>query len=228
MRKVIVNLATNRHVVGQARLRETLARVGYDGDMLFYTSEGDMGAEPHLQNPYAFKIQGFRRAIEAGYELILWLDASVTARKSVQPVFDIIQNAGYVMQQAGWQVGTWANDACLNYFGITRDEAMTMEMYGNAGFLGLNVHNPLAMEFLNLWEASAKAGMFKGAWTNANNSESADPRCRGHRHDMSCGSIIANKLGMNKNYLRGDEWLEYNAPGAHPRNETIIFQAQGV
>lgn len=228
MRKVIVNLATGRYLVGQARLRETLMRTGYDGDMLFYTSEGDMGAEPHHENPYAFKIQGFRRAMEAGYDLIMWLDASVTALKPVQPVFDIIANQGFVMQQAGWWVGTWANDFSLNYFKITREEAMRMEMYGNAGFLGLNVHNPTAMEFLNRWEASAKDGAFKGAWTNLNNSESMDRECRGHRHDMTCGSIIANQLGMNKFYLRGDEWLEYNAPGAHPRNETIIFQAQGV
>jgi len=68
--------------------------------------------------------------------------------------------------------------------------------------------------------------MFKGAWNNNNQTESQDPRCKGHRHDMSCGSIMVNQLGMK--YKSGNDYLNYAAPNETPRNETVIFFAQGL
>jgi hypothetical protein len=35
-----------------------------------------------------------------------------------------------------------------------------------------------------------------GSWTNQNKKVSNDPRCLGHRHDQSVGSILACQLGM--------------------------------
>jgi hypothetical protein len=103
---------------------------------------------------------------------------------------------------------------------------MNMPMYGNAGFLGLSVNSEIAMDFFDQWHKASVDGIFKGAWSNHNKTESKDERCKGHRHDMVCGSIIANQLKME--YVPGDEWLQYKAPTDQAINDTIIFGAQGI
>jgi hypothetical protein len=225
IKRCVINLASGRYWKGQLRLMETL-NFNWGGDLLFFSEESQLNAPPHLDNPYAFKIYAFREAIRRGYNSILWLDASVYCEKNPKSVFEHIEREGYIMQEAGHLVGTWCNDHTLNYFGLTRDEAMEMTMYGNAGFLGLSTYSEKAMMFLDMWEASMKAGCFKGAWNNGNKTESNDERCKGHRHDMTCGSIIANRLGMV--YQSGNEILQYKAPNDLPNNDTIIFGGQGI
>jgi len=55
-------------------------------------------------------------------------------------------------------------------------------------------------------------GQFIGSWQD-------------HRHDMTCGSIIANKLGMK--YVGGEDWLHY-APVDQQPKEGVIFHASGL
>lgn len=224
-KKVIINIATEYHSNGQRRLMATLEN-RYDGDILFWTKESDVGAPLHTDNPYAFKIYAFEKAKSLGYKNILWLDASVYCVNDVQPVFDIIEKEGYIMQYAGQKLGAWANDNCLEYFNLTRDDAMDIICYGNAGFLGLNFDFEISNKFFELWKKAAIDGIFKGAWNNNNKTESKDERCKGHRHDLTCGSIIAHKLGME--YKKGTEWLQYAAPDDAVLNDTIIFKAQGI
>ena len=70
-----------------------------------------------------------------------------------------------------------------------------------------------------------QAGIFKGAWHNNHKTESQDPRCAGCRHDMSAGSIIANKLNME--YQDAGDWLVY-APPEQETKESVVFKAQGL
>lgn len=208
--KCIINLATGRYIVGQERLKDSLTNVGYTGEFLGWTSESQIGAPLHQHNPYAFKIHAFREAERQGHRFIMWLDASVWAIKDVQPIFDHIEEHGYIMQYAGHNCGDWTNDNCLDYFGVTREEAKKMLMYGNAGFLGLDLWDTRASTFLRSWEKAMLAGTFKGEWSN-------------HRHDMCTGSIIANKLNMD--YQNGEEWLNY---GTEPLSDKVYLLAQGV
>jgi hypothetical protein len=207
------------------RLRKSLTN-RFDGDFIGFKDERSIGAPLHETCPYGFKVYCWEHAIELGYKRILWLDSSCFAIKNINSIFDHISEHGYIMQEAGQYVGSWSSDTVLNYFGITRDEAMTMLMYGNAGFLGFDVQNPTAQNFLQRWKQAMEAGMFKGEWDNNNKTESSDERCKGSRHDMTCGSIIANQLGME--YQKGTEWLEYSSPGAEPKNETILIYASGL
>lgn len=206
----IINFASGRHVRGQDRLRTSLQETGFDGKFLSWVAESQIGAPLHRENPYAFKIHAFDQAISQGYSNILWVDASVWAIKDVKPIFDHIDKYGYLMQEAGQFVGEWTNDECLNYFGITREEANKMLMYGNAGFLGLSVTSPIAMHFFNNWKVAMRDGIFKGSWDN-------------HRHDMSCGSIIANNLNMT--YQSAHDFMNY---GDSPKNDTVCLLAKGI
>lgn len=213
-RKVVISLGNGRGNYGLAlgRLAKSITD-NWNGDVLFFTDEAQIGAPRHEDNPYAFKVYAFKEALRRGYTQVLWLDSSVYAVKAIQPLFDLLQQDGYVMQEAGHMVGSWCNDAALDYFGITRSDALSMPMYGNAGLLGLDFTFSIANTFFKQWEASMRAGMFKGSWAD-------------HRHDMTCGSIIANQLNMN--YQPGDTLLQYAAPIDKPINDSIIFYAQGL
>jgi len=229
MKRVIVSFANERgnYMLALRRLWESTLQYG-KADFLPIVGENTISSPKHTDNPYAFKIFAIERALSLGYRQVLWLDSSCYLIEDADPIWRTIDKDGYIMQYAGHVVGTWTNDKTLDYFGITRDEAMTMLMYGNAGFLGLNFESPVAVEFFNRWKAAMLAGMFKGNWKNDKSTESNDSRCKGHRHDMSCGSIIANQLDMVKNYKKGDEWLQYAAPEDMCLNDTIIIKAQGL
>ena len=224
--KAIINFASGRYIKGQDRLSESLLKVGFDGTFLSWTKEQSIGAPLHKDNPYGFKIYAFDQAIKAGYKKILWVDASIWAIKPLDPIWDCVDKLGYMKQYAGHLCGTWANDRCLEYFGITRDEAMEMEMHANGGFFALDFDTDIAQQFFLRWRQSMLDGIFKGSWNNDNNCESTDPRCKGHRHDMVCGSIIANQLKMTaypEHTLMAYVGDQYNDPP-----ETSVMLAQGI
>lgn len=226
-KQCIISFATltGNYIHGISRLSESL-RNNFDGDFLAFIGEATCGAEPHADNPYNFKIHCIQRAIDAGYEKILWLDSSCFAIRPIQPIFDHIAEHGYIMQDAGHYIGTWTNDRALDWFAYSRDEAMQIKMYGNAGFLGLDFSNPTAQCFFEQWTMTMKAGLFKGAWHNNDKTESQDERCTGHRHDMSLGSIIAHELDMK--LQPGDEWLQYAGVYQQTLSDRIYIKAAGL
>jgi len=224
--KAIINFASGRYLKGQQRLDESLLKVSFDGTFLSWTQEVSIGAPLHKDNPYAFKIYAFEQALNAGYTKILWVDASIYAVKPLDPIWEHLNKYGHMKQYAGHLCGTWANDRCLEYFEITRAEAMKMEMHGNGGFFALDFDTDIAKEFFKRWKQSMLDGIFKGEWTNTNKTESQDERCKGHRHDMICGSIIANQLKMSA--LPKDLLMAYVGEPYGEAPETAVMYAQGI
>jgi len=213
MRAVVsfANEAGN-YLKGLERLKKSLQV--YDNNTFYgLIGENLVGSPKHKENPYAFKIYSWKSVIAQGFKKILWLDASVVAVNNLEPVWKKIDEDGYIMQEAGHHVGRWCNDRTLNYFNLSRSDADKMVMYGNAGFLGLDLEKPIAQEFFNQWEKSMLDGQFKGSWEN-------------HRHDMTCGSIIANRLGMQ--FQSGEDWLHYAPADQKPVNSKVIFHASGL
>lgn len=228
-KRAIISFANKKglYVERMARLSESL-RNNFDGDFLGFVGEASCGAEPHEQNPYNFKVHCWQKAIDAGYTSILWLDSSCFAIKNITPVFEFIEENGYLIQDSGHFLGTWANDRALEYFDITRDKAMEIRMIGNAGFLGLNMNNQASHDFFRDWKQSMHDGIFKGAWSNNDKTESQDERCLGHRHDMVCSSAIFYKMGsIPEGMLSGEEMLQYAGLFDETLNDKIYFKAQG-
>lgn len=214
------------YIKSLARLSESL-RYNFDGDFLSWIGENTLGAPPHHENPYAFKVYAFRKAKDMGYKRVLWLDSSAFAIKNVQPCFDEIEETGFLFQDAGFFASQYINDKALFYFGLTREEAREIRLIGNAGMLGLNFEMELPNSFLYQWEEAMLAGIFKGKWDNLNKTESESEECLGHRHDMISG-IILHKLGVAHLMKPGTDWLQYGGVFAPVANDTIIFKAQGM
>jgi len=209
----IINVATRPNDIrGQQRLKMSLDR-HYGGERLLYQSETSVDARIHQDSPYGFKPHAFKLAFNQGYKYVLWVDASVWAVRNLFTVFFKVYEDGYLMQEAGHMAGSWSNDKCLEYFAITRDEAMKMPMYGNCGLLGLSADDEQSMTFLDHWIKAEQENIFRGSWND-------------HRHDMVCGSIIANMLEMQYN-VRGNEMLVYAGPETEV-GEDVFFKAKGM
>jgi len=218
MKKAIVNLATqiDRYKFGQERLKKSYINTHQTDEvhLLTYIGEGAVGSPSHEKNPYAFKIYAIEDAYKMGFTKVLWLDSSIVFVKNSKPIFDWIDEKGFFFEEAGHWTGSWSNDRTLDYFKITREEAMTMPMF-SAGFTGLDLNNPITMEFFQRWKQSMLDGQFVGEWSN-------------HRHDMTCASIIANQMGLHKQYSGGGNYFAYIGGGYSQPKSSVICYLQGL
>lgn len=223
-RRCIVSVATGGwYPRGQQRCFDSLEEKGENATRLFWRDELPPGCPSHEDAPYAFKPYAFQHARQLGFDQAIWLDASVWLHK--KPLADIwarIDDDGWYLEHDGNMVGNWTSDRVLEVMRITRDQAMDIPLI-EGKLIGLDFHNETACKFLDCWLALADAGAFYGRWSNEDGHESPDPRCYGHRHDISCGSPLAHELGMT---LQPYKRLGFPANG-EPGDE-ICCLAQGM
>jgi hypothetical protein len=207
---IVVNFATPNYSRGQHRLQASLN--GHKSLMI--DSYESIGSPTHAQSPYQFKIHAIESALNLD-DIVLWMDASMYVVGDLSRIEQTIINDGHFMEEAGHWVGSWTNKHTRQYFNLNEEEARVPGGYFmfSAGLLGLNKQNERAMEFLKQWKASALAGCFRGEWTD-------------HRHDMSAGSIIAQRLGMK--YQRGGSTLSYVGPGYSKPEDGSLVYCQGL
>ena len=185
------------HRRGQKRLLESLGEVGYCGHKHVWCDEFPPGCPPHGEVPYAFKTHMLALAAGQGHNILLWCDASVWFVRTLNLLFDKIEDQGYYVAEVvdGHKLGTWCSDAALKAVGFSRDEAMDVPLvYG--GLYGYDLRTDIGTAISALMVKHAMNGAFVGDWTNERKQASGDPRCRGHRHDQSVLSAVAFRLGL--------------------------------
>lgn len=207
---IVVNFATKEYRRAQQRLKISL--VNHSNLML---ETYPTGCPTHQESPYEFKIHAIRQALKID-PIVLWIDSSMYLVGDISKIENIIKEEGHFMEEAGHYAGRWTNQHTRDYFHVTDDE-MKQEAGGitmfSAGLLGLNRDSEKAMQFLEAWHTSAKAGCFRGDWSD-------------HRHDMTCASIIATRLGMK--YQTGGTHLAYVGPGYSQPKPSVVFLCQGI
>lgn len=202
---IVVNYSSPEYRRPQNRLMNSLG----DHPRLMFT-ELPPGSPSHQESPYEFKIHAIRKAMEID-PIVLWADASMYLVGDIKIIENIIVNEGFYGQEAGHYVGDWCNRHTMDYFNL-KDSEYHIPMF-SAGLLGLNADSEKAMDFLNQWELSAKAGCFRGDWKD-------------HRHDMSCASIIYYRLGFK--LQRGGSTMAYIGPGYSTPEPQVSFYCQGM
>lgn len=220
-RRAICNLITPipRYVNGQQRLFDSLLKINESSQshqFEIYTDIGEesVGAPPHSENPYAFKVYAMRKLRDMGYEQVFWFDASIVAVKDLSPLWERLAKNGVFMEEAGHWAGTWCNEQTLKYFQITRDQAMKIPMFA-AGYIGIDFRTTIGQEFFAHWNEAMLNGCFKGSWQD-------------HRHDMTCASIIAHKLGITHLYGKGGEFFSYVGQGYQAPSPTSVCHLIGL
>lgn len=221
--KAIVNLGTHQYRNGQIRLKESLTGKT-DADLFQFYSEGEVGAPKHEKNHYAFKIYAIEKVRSLGYDQVIWLDSSIFAIDSIEPIFNLMRYHGHFAEDSGNWCGNWCNDKSLEYTGYTRDGAMDIIMI-SSGVLGLNFNNPITVKFFEDWKQSMLDGMFNGDWDNNKKQESQDERCKGHRQDQSMASLYLHKHNMW--ISEGNTRLTY-ATAEQEVHKSVIFKAHGI
>lgn len=204
--RCVVNLSTRKYKRGQFRLADSLFTRA-TCDVVMFCSEEEVGAPPHAENNYAFKPMSIIKAYEKGYRQILWLDASMRAIKSLEPIFEIIERDGYFFQDSGWPNSRWTNDRALEYFGTNEGPMLS------SGVLGLDLTSEIGYKFFDQWTQAMRDGIFNGSWDD-------------HRHDQTCASLIAFKMGLK--LQPGNTFFVYGKESEPTITEQTVLLADGV
>lgn len=212
-KKCVISLGVGKPVfkLTLQRLGESLKRVGFDGDYLYWDESLPSGCPNQFEAPFAFKSYCFIKAKELGYEQVLWIDAPCVAIRNLAPVFRSIEQHGYVFfnNNYGQMMGQWSSDDALAMNNISREEALAMPEIP-CSVLGLNFRSELASSFLDGWHQIMADGItargikekiktwdeYREIFWNNNSRVSQDPRVCGHRCDQVAAGIVAHRLGM--------------------------------
>lgn len=178
---------------GVDRLERSLIYHGFAGATILYR-DLPPGAPIHQQIPYAMKLTALKAAVDRGYQRILWLDASIVCIRNPSDMFDWIGHHGTYLYRSGYNCAQSVSDACLDNFGISRNQAELMpECASNV--VGFDMGNPTGKKFFDWWHESSLDGSFKGS--RDHDDQSRDPRFLFHRQDQSAASLIAHWLKMD-------------------------------
>ncbi len=214
----VVTFASGRFAKNAGPFRNKIKTHSPDIDVFVFSNEAEIGAPSHVQSPYAFKVYAIEAVRDMGYEVVMWCDSIIALVRPLETIIPEIEKVGVYLAEDGWKTGMFANDKCLDYFGVTRDQAMEISAVW-ACFMGFDFKNPVTYEFMRRWKKASQDGVFVGKASNSTGSESADPRCKGHRHDQSCAELISHQMGIPRSlpvlhpepnyghrYFIGREW----------------------
>jgi hypothetical protein len=193
-KKCVVSFAdsTGQYQRKLKRLEQSL-KGNFDGDFLGFTSYQEINCEPHSEVPYKFKPMAIQKAIDLGYDEVLWADSCVYAKQSIEPVFDHIRKHGYVFfDNIGYSLGDYTNDRTLAAFDITRETAFKIKMI-MACCMGFNTVTE--RDLLEKYKYFADE-FYPGNWDNDDLTESKDMRVKGHRHDQSVMSCLIHEENL--------------------------------
>jgi hypothetical protein len=217
------------------RLELSLKQVGFDGKFKGINDYGHIDSPHHKGSPdavpYAFKALSIKKAAEEQdwKGQLLWCDSVVYATKSITPIFEHIKKHGYLFfDNLGFSIGDYTSDACLNNFGMSREESFNSKML-MACVMGFDLDNPIAKQFLDKYIGAALDGVsYPGDWVNNNLQVSNDMRCKGHRHDQSVASIIVKQMNLEITNAQQTYFAYASHKGLVPICDNVCLWSEGI
>jgi hypothetical protein len=235
--KTVVSFAdgVGHYAKALMRLELSLKQVGFDGYFKGINDYGHINSPLHKGTPednpvpYAFKAYSIAKAIEEGARYVLWCDSVVYATKSIEPIFDHIKEHGYLLfDNIGFSIGDYTSDACLQHFGMSRQEAFESKML-MACVMGFDTWDAKAKAFLDRYIEAASDGItYPGSWTNENLQVSNDMRVKGHRHDQSVASILAKQMNMQITHAQSTYFAYAEHKGKVPVADSVCMWSEGI
>lgn len=202
---------------GAARLKQSLEDNGWTNIVQYHNEPINDVYDKDCH--YTIKAAAMMSAIDYGYKSLLWLDCSMICLQHPMPLFDTIEKQGIYFETNGYTAAQECNDFSLNYYGISRDEAMNIPMV-SSGMMGVDIDTEIGHTFMEMFIKAAIDGVFNGSRDHA--GQSGDFRFMHHRQDQSAASLIAYKLGYKPTEL--GNYLAYT----DGINDKTIFQCQGM
>lgn len=202
---------------GADRLKESLYAKGWTDILQYKNHPINEIYDPSCH--YTIKAAALKSAVIEDINEILWLDCSMLCLRHPGEIFDSMNRDGVYCESNGYNAAQECSDKCLNYYGITRDEAEQIQMC-SSGMLGIDLDHERGISFYEMFLQAAIDGIFTGSRYHDNQSN--DSRFLHHRQDQSAASIILYKLGYNLPEL--GNYLSYSGG----ETSKTIFLCQGL
>jgi hypothetical protein len=212
----VVCFANGRYKPFGPRLANSIHNQNPEIPVFVYDDFSQIGSPSHNDEPYAFKMYAIETVRAKGFDIVLWCDSVLQLTQPLDSLITEVEQVGVYLAEDGPHCTVFANDKSLAYYGVTRDQTVPSIW---ACFMGFDFRHPRTQEFLSRWREALQTGLFRGSHFNNTQSESKDPKCKGHRHDQTCAELIAYKYGFplsravlhyeptyDHRYFRGREW----------------------
>lgn len=234
MKKTVITFADDAgsYKKGVERMRESIRKHSPMTGITSYHDYDYIGSPSHKGEgsvPYAFKAYTMRKAMREIGGVLLWCDSCIYATQSLAPVFDHIKKHGYLFfDNAGFTLGEYTSDACLNKFGITREESFDYKIL-MACCYGVDITNKIGLEVMLRYIHAAGDGVsYQGDWFNDNGQVSSDSRCKGHRHDQSAMSCIVKQMGLDITNAQETFFAYKSHIGVLPIADSVCLWSEGI
>lgn len=236
MRVIICTVAIGGwYPKGAARLIQEFDRVstGFEiqahVNVLPFGAPRDVIEDGYNYTAYCAKPFALAAAMMAGADIAILLDAAFYPIRPIHPLIDHIARNGYYLCKNGYRVGEWCSDRAAERMNVQREALLAMEEVSSYA-VGLNFADGRCVELLHRWCGYASDRLtFPGPHTNLLEAGrnrgfvSTDRRVRGHRHDQTALSVIANQLDM----LKLSERPLFTAYAGHETEETVLVNQGG-
>lgn len=188
---------------GIDRLKKSVAKWSPQSEFLAWTTSVPDQSPTHESVPYAFKLHCVREALAHGFDCVMWLDSSVIVRDDLTSLWEKLAHEGLLFVTNYHSVGEYTHDGALDTLGVTRNQAFRVQSL-QGGMWGVKRGDARAERFLDLLQALSTDGVtYQGDSTTT--TTTTDCRVKGHRHDQSAMSIVAERLGFGRG-----RWLPYD------------------
>lgn len=202
MKDVIVSFATK----GRENYNGMLLRLidscleHWKGDLLIYSPDHDLSeyrgvtihkgwpdpigirSYTHAEMPYQFKTALIQKAVELGYERIIWLDSSMQLKKDLTPLLDNSKTGLITFHNLGHPVKNYISDEALFYLKVNDTYIDRIDQIWGGAFL-MDFTKPFVKKFFHVLKEFSVNGSFK-------NSGSQRHGFIAHRHDQAVMSVL--------------------------------------
>jgi hypothetical protein len=183
----------------QRRLHASIVNHYSSAHHIQFTEDLPIGARPHKESPYGFKVHAIKYARSLGHEKIIWIDTACILQDKVDYWFTLVDKYGVVAAKDDNLLAKCIGMKALNYYGDPNIKGY--HLVGGSLYV-FDFNNPLCEKIFDAWKRAEAAGAFKDE--------------RNHRHDEAC---MAMSL-----YLNGCEPTPYDVARYNNGPNSIVIK----
>jgi len=209
LKTIVTNVAKGSwYPQGALRLQSNLAECGVNATYHGWLGEYPPASPTHHAKPYAFKAHAVKDIIDRfDPDVVWWIDSSIIAVRAFDDMSELAIDEGVAVFNSGWSLGQWTHDQALNYYGISRTDAMSMQLLVG-GIFALAPKTKIGKAVYEEWLSYAEhPDLFVGDWKNTNGKLGDPTRCLGHRHDMPALTVACRNHGIKQANLESEDFV---------------------
>lgn len=192
----------SQYVKQQKRLRESILNVYPNAKLFFWTDELPVDSRPFLESLYGFKVHAINVAKSNGYRKIVYFDPAIILKKQFNFSDEVFKKYGVLAAKDDTPLLGVCSNACLDYFGIDKDEIKEKNLHLVGGsFYFFDFNQPKARHIFETWKAAEANNIF------GSQEKASSEQLQGHRYDESC---MALSLYKNHSEPISVDELSYN------------------